>query len=438
MFQINLNTDVLNRLRDKVNEQTNISYNKEFEKKHRGRLLKTYRAWDTICAIMDRLDDTVFFLNELKLNTGKYNRSAFDFFDFMNNASVVIECIRELAGIFGGVSLDNFKNSTDIFNQTGKDGKGTDDLYFNYLRSLCSVHPVETSRHERYQSNDFECCPFVIWNNNGLKGDCDLSAMVYTNKDDEPSKNVLIYISQIFNYVKTRFDFVTEITNAIDEYQKEVISNFRNRKIKKEFENYIDYLRNLDKEMKERNGLDSSYSFDFLINLFELKLSNPINEIKMNLYKNALKYAVEFEHNRLQYMSFEGYDNTGLVYPERNIETSLYIELDSPRSGSEELRSYSYSLGKIGDLNYDSGDANKQWAYKQLDEMQMFLQRLVSFEDADGDFEHYALVQLALYLDCLENNCLINRNIPNDLEYRTRLLSDEEEKELLFNKADTL
>jgi hypothetical protein len=53
------------------------------------------------------------------------------------------------------------------------------------------------------------------------------------------------------------------------------------------------------------------------------------------------------------------------------------------------------------------------------------------FEGATGDFEHYALVKLALYLDCLENKCLINRNIPNDLKYRKRLLSDAEWKELI-------
>ena len=76
IFQINIDTSVLRRLRDKVNENQNISYNKQYKK---------YRAWDKICAIMDRLDDTVDYLNQLKLNTGKYRRSAFDFYDFMNN-----------------------------------------------------------------------------------------------------------------------------------------------------------------------------------------------------------------------------------------------------------------------------------------------------------------------------------------------------------------
>jgi hypothetical protein len=66
-----------------VNEEQNISYNKIYGK---------HRPWDKICAIMDRLDDTIYYLSELKLNTGRYKSSVFDFFDFMNNASVVVDC----------------------------------------------------------------------------------------------------------------------------------------------------------------------------------------------------------------------------------------------------------------------------------------------------------------------------------------------------------
>ncbi len=160
VFKINLDIDVIIRLRNKVNEQQNISYRKtlDFKNKH-------ISAWDKICAIMDRLDDTVDYLNDLELNTGKYSRSAFDFFDFMNNASVVVDCIKELAKIFNA-SYDKVKKATNIFNQLGDDGERTDEKYFEYLRLLCSVHPVKTSRHRRYQDNDFECSPYVVWQNN--------------------------------------------------------------------------------------------------------------------------------------------------------------------------------------------------------------------------------------------------------------------------------
>ncbi|QYF82344.1 hypothetical protein KY492_25960 [Brevibacterium sp. PAMC21349] len=428
VFQINLDIVVLEKLRNKVNEEKNISYNKRSGK---------HRAWDKICSIMDRLDDTVYFINELKLNTGKFERSAFDFFDFMNNASVVVDCIKELVKIFN-VPDDKIKKSTEIFNQLGSDGKGTDERYFEYLRSLCSLHPVETSRHKRYQDNDFECSPFVVWNNIKIwpEDDCDIYAVVYTSKDEETNKRVKIYISQIFEYVETRLDFVTEITTAIGQYQKQVISDLKNRPIKKEkeYDNYIDYLRNLDKEQKERYGSNHYYPFDYIINLYELRISNPQNKMKMNLYLNALKYAIEFEHNSMQNRSDEGYENNGLLYSERKIKTSLYIELYSPDSRSDEKRRYGYNLEKISYLSYDASDSNKQWAYIQLDNARSFLEKYVSFQGAKGDFEHYALVELALYLDCLENKCLINKNIPNDFKYRQRQLSDDELKELFSDK----
>lgn len=427
IFQINLDTDVLVTLRDKVNEEQNISYNKKYHK---------YRAWDKICAIMDRLDDTVDYLNTLKLNTGRYRRSAFDFYDFMNNSSVIVDCIKELVKVFE-VPDDIIKKPTDIFGKLGSDGKGTDESYFEYLRSLCSVHPVETSRHKRYQANDFECSPFVVWNDGIIRdGDCDIYAVVYTSKDGDINKRVPIYISQIFKYVKTRLGFVTEITNSIEQYQKQVISDFKNRPIKKEgkFDNYIDYLRNLNKELQERYGSDAFYPFDYIINLFGLKLSNPRNQNKLNLYLNALKYAITFEHNSLQNMSYTGLENNGLLYPEKSIKTSLYIELYSPHSRSDEEVKYSYNFEKISYLAYNTYYSNKQWAYIQLKDALPFLERYVSFEGAKDDFEHYALVKLAVYLHCLENRCLINKNIPNDLKYRTRLLSSNEWKELFSDK----
>ena len=416
VFKIGLDTEILRKLRNKINEQKNISYNKMYGK---------YRAWDKICAIMNRLDDTVEYLNTIELNTGKYKRSAFDFFDFMNNASVVIDCVKELSKIFE-VSDSEIKNSTNIFNKVGSDGNGTDEKYFEYLRSLCSVHPVETSRHKRYQDNDFECSPYVLWNNSLrlFNDDCDIYAVVYTSKDNESFKRVGIYIEQVFKYVEIRVNFIEKIIDYIDTYQKDMILKLKKQHIKNdtEFNSYIEYLTNLDEEAKDRYGDDHWYSFEYVIKLLQLKLSDSENENKMKLYINALKYAIKFEHNALQNMSNIGYENSGLKYSKENIETSLYIELYSPSSGSKEEIRYGYNIEKIQYLSYDSGDSNKDWAYVQLNEAREFFEKYVSFRNAKSDFEYYALVNLALYLECLENDCIINKNIPNDLKYREKLL----------------
>ena len=416
MFKIELDTEILRKLRNKINEQKNISYNKMYGK---------YRAWDKICAIMNRLDDTVEYLNTIELNTGKYKRSAFDFFDFMNNASVVIDCVKELSKIFE-VSDSEIKNSTNIFNKVGSDGNGTDEKYFEYLRSLCSVHPVETSWHKRYQDNDFECSPYVLWNNSLrlFNDDCDIYAIVYTSKDNESFKRVRIYIEQVFKYVEIRLNFIERIIDSIDKYQKDMLLQLKERHIKNdnEFNSYIEYLINLDEEAKDRYGDEYWYSFEYVIKLLQLKLSDSENENKMKLYINALKYAIKFEHNALQNMNNIGYENSGLKYTEENIETSLYIELYSPSSGSKEERRYGYNIEKIQYLSYASGDSDKDWAYVQLNEAREFFEKYVSFKNVKSDFEYYALVNLALYLECLENDCIINKNIPNDLKYREKLL----------------
>ena len=374
---------------------------------------------------MNRLDDTVEYLNTIELNTGKYKRSAFDFFDFMNNASVVIDCVKELSKIFE-VSDSEIKNSTNIFNKVGSDGNGTDEKYFEYLRSLCSVHPVETSRHKRYQDNDFECSPYVLWNNSLrlFNDDCDIYAVVYTSKDNESFKRVGIYIEQVFKYVEIRVNFIEKIIDYIDTYQKDMILKLKKQHIKNdtEFNSYIEYLTNLDEEAKDRYGDDHWYSFEYVIKLLQLKLSDSENENKMKLYINALKYAIKFEHNALQNMSNIGYENSGLKYSKENIETSLYIELYSPSSGSKEERRYGYNIEKIQYLSYDSGDSNKDLAYVQLNEAREFFEKYVSFKNVKSDFEYYALVNLALYLECLENDCIINKNIPNYLKYREKLL----------------
>lgn len=416
IFQINISTDVLTRLRNKINEEHYISYSKEFYDKNK----KKHRAWDKICAIMDRLDDTVDYLNQLKLNTGKHRRSAFDFFEFMNEASVVMDCITHLVKIFE-IPDEEIKTSTEVFNELGKDGKGTDENYFKYLRSLCSVHPVETDRHKRYQENSFECSPYVVWNDKTIwtNDGSDLYAMVYTSKDNDGFKRIHIYINQIFEYVKIRVNFIENIIEHIEKYQQETIEIFRNTPIKKEedFESYIDYLRNLKKEIEIRYGNDSFYELNYLIELFDLSLSNPDNEEKMNLYKNALKYAIKFEHNSIQNMTNEGYENNGILYSQVNITTTLLKELISLNSGSEDRCKYRYTIEKTSCLSYDSCWSDREWAYAQINEMMPFLERYVTFDKAESDFEHYVLVKLALYLECLENDCLINKNIPSYLNY---------------------
>ena len=180
MAHINLNIDYCAQLRNKVNEYQHYSITRT----HSLKKDNAQRGWEKICAIMDRLDDTTRYLNSIELQKTIGVLAVFDFYNFMNNAATLLDCIKYLGEIYDfDFSNEDIKN--DIFNQRGNNGNGTDKGYFEYLRSLCSVHPIETSRHPEFLDDNtkIECSPYVRWNDGFLttEYDCDLVAIVYTN-----------------------------------------------------------------------------------------------------------------------------------------------------------------------------------------------------------------------------------------------------------------
>ena len=276
-FRINMDLTIINKLQNTINENQNISINKEFSKRI-GKDIKKFNSWDIVCAIMDRIKDTCEYLNTLELNTGEYTRSAFDFINFINNAKVIVDCVNDFANVYD-VSFKNENKSTEIFKQIGKKGQGTDLKYFRYIRSLCSVHPNDTSRHSEYQDNDFECSPFVLWNNGIYSDDNDIHIVVYTSEVDKFPKNINMKIKDIFNFINYRYGLIKKIISAIESYQKEIIAQFKNRRINQpeEFKNYIEYLEYLKKEQNERLGDGMSDLLDYAIKVFKVKLSNEKN-----------------------------------------------------------------------------------------------------------------------------------------------------------------
>ena len=134
-FQIHLDPDLIEEFNASLNAHEHISeqisfVEKAFEKKkYRG-----VPAWDCICVCVHRIRDTVGYLNDQVLGKMEHG-SAFDFINFMNNASVVLDSIDMLAKIIG-VDLSQEDGRVAAFNQTGTDGKGTDKKYFEFLRSL--------------------------------------------------------------------------------------------------------------------------------------------------------------------------------------------------------------------------------------------------------------------------------------------------------------
>lgn len=194
-FQISLDLSLIEEFSSQLDAEEHISMQKEFS----ARRYSGIKAWDCIAVCVHRIRDTSAYLNDMKLGRMSHG-NAFDFFEFINNASIVINSVDMLAEIFS-VDQTEINSQSNIFNMRGEDNEGTDKNYFEFLRSLCVVHPQDTSRHKRYQGSAFVSCPYVTWCDSLTRSfwnNADLHANAFVNEGSSWGDDICIYIEEIF------------------------------------------------------------------------------------------------------------------------------------------------------------------------------------------------------------------------------------------------
>lgn len=375
---------------------------------------------------------------ELGTEEAMKQRSAFDFFDFINNMYVVIHCIKTLAIIFK-VDIQDIQKiecSTECFEEPGLTGKGTDYDFFEYVRSLISVHPVETSMHPEYNGySKVHCSPFTVWTMDKHLRDADLSVHIYTSEKDGDIQTLQLWVYRFEKYLQRWIDFIDVIVDAVYVYNDEKAADYKNQHIKTEheFDSYDAYLRNLREELVVRVGEYTDYLLEYYAKVFTLKMSHPENNHKFELYKNAIKYSIGFLHQRLQHMDNDEITNTGIFYPERGLETELYIELWKPHNIKSEISKYGYELEKLHYID-GSGSLNEEYGRRLMEKIKPLINKYVRFTNEEPAFETHVLVSMALYFESFGFQNLINRNIPNTLDYREVIVPSDEWKILIMNE----
>ena len=442
IYRFHFNTQYASDLRDAVNDRLKQSIdNTHQEKQTKG----PYRAWNRTCAAMDRLEDTLFYLNTLELGKNKNSRSAFDFYDFINNAYIVIDCIKTIGKIFrvDNTLIENIENSTEVFG-TRLSEESTDQKYFEYIRALCSVHPLCTNHQKEFlNGNQFHCCPFVTWERSltWYDGeDADLTAFIYPSGKGQTIFHGL-YVSQFEKYLTKWIDFIRKIIEAKNTYTDKEYEKLRKEPVKNlsDFDNdVVQYLAYLKGEYCKRFDYGSDYLFDDYINFFTVTLSDTYNYAALEKYQNAVIYSLEFLRNELQNMSFEGFENTGIQFPESWLETTLFDSLCNISAYDSSFSAYSYELSKVYYLSTDYSYSvyDKKYARMLLEKPKDLIYKFVHFTNTESDKETLVLVRLALYLDALSRKCFLNKNIPNSSEYRMQILSDEQYADLFIEEEN--
>lgn len=437
-YRFHFNEQLASDLRRAVNDRPKQSVdNTHSERETKGQ----YLAWNRTCAAMDRLQDTLRYINCMQLGGDSYGRTAFDFYDFINSTYVIIDCIKTLGHIFridDGL-IGDVEKATDVFTKPVATECG-DGRYFEYIRSLCSVHPLCTNHQQEFLSgSQFHCCPRVYWQEiyKQESGTWErLTARIYTSQKGYHYLFIELLVPQFEEYLNRWLSLIPKVIEAKNAYTDSIYEEFRKKSLKssEDFKgDCIAYLKYLKKEYCDRFDDSSEYIFDGYIRVFSVQLSDLRNSASLEKYKNAILYSLEFLKNEMLNMSTEGFENTGIEHPDRNTETTLFCELHNPLSSNGVFDNYSYELGKVSYLEDDEycSEFDKEYARRLLEDILEPINQYVVFTGDEPDDEMVVLVSLALYLDSLTTKNIINRNIPNDLKYRTTLLTDSELESIL-------
>ncbi len=315
-MELNLDPKLNKELRDILNEQHNFMFERKVKFKVPGKRDKMEEsgAFNCICACLDRIDSLVKHCNDI----GRNIEDAYGLCDILNYGQTLIDCISMIAKIY----RIKYKSEGDIscFNEKGLDENGNDEKYFKYIRSLCSVHPVETSYYPSYQGEQPEWCPWIstaesqrhIW---GFDKDCseklkeaDFVAIVYRN-DLEYNKHVYISLKQVFRYLRKRYSYIETIIDEVKKQDEEKICELRNKHIllPEECKDYDFYLNELKKAINERCGDNSSWCVNKWKTIFNSHFDDHNFEEILKSYKVELKNGIEKIHISLQNMELDYY-----------------------------------------------------------------------------------------------------------------------------------
>lgn len=202
----------LKELRNQINEDDFVYTNY----KNQG---KDY-TWHLICATLDRLDDTVKYLNSLEIDWDADEFAVFKFYELLNYTCQIRDMVYDLAKLFS-VSLYDIKKTKDIFGNIGNE-TASDDKYVEYLRSLCAIHPTKTDRHNGYgYQTSKEYCPYIGKGGrfNKLLGHDknEILITVYQNDEEELDKFIFIKLNDIYKYLYQRYEKIDLISKRLHE-----------------------------------------------------------------------------------------------------------------------------------------------------------------------------------------------------------------------------
>lgn len=400
-----------------LNYERALNDNKEISVwvKDKKKINKRFPARNKIVCALEQIENVLDYLEFYELKPISEQRNAFGFIEFLNCEYVLVHSINELAKTFH-VSTDDIVEQRDCF-QDFAYGNGNDGEVFEYIRSLCAVHPTDTSMHPTvHKAGEFDCCSRIVWDSITYTEQRDLTAVVYPSEEEGEAEYIGIQVEPFVLYLNKWIALLDDIVEHINSFVEKEKERLRDEPIltAEIFADYTEYIDNLHKEYRRRVGEEQEYLFEEYKLAFQIHFENEETE-KKECYKAALKYMFDFLHKRMQEM--DEHKNSGIKDLPDNVRTNLFYELYQPIEGrsrfSNERSAFSYVYKLNSSHPYDVWHAREV-----LSKIKPLVNEYVEFHNTESQEETNLLLQIATYFDALKQDGYINISIPDTIEYR--------------------
>ena len=348
--------------------------------------------FELICAVMDRFDDSVLYLNSHQTIPS----SAEEIIMLFHHFCIIrdgIKVVSNILNIINGPS-DIFKDYclSEPFLIPEEDYKG-DDKFFDYLRSLFFAHPFITDRSiPNPIKGEVQYSPYILNNRGGLFPDSkdSIGVMVYSNKRE--MFHICIKFDDLKKYIKFKFEKINDIINAfqdiIDNKEKEWAARKVNRN-----QDSADVLLDVIDILKERYLEDSDIVelYDYLT----CEVSEESNIEIINKYRELIVESIPAICDSIDNMDYD--ELYGITSPILN-----------PRL-KEVYPMMHYQLEKIYCYLNEDGYGDVYWGLKQADLFSKeFAKDFVNINAGEMSFiEIKLLVTIACYYQAQKE---VNKN----------------------------
>lgn len=350
---------------------------------------KLKEKYNLICVVMDRLDSAVKYLN----NHSDFPKTEEDFIYFLVYACMVKDAITKLhENVYhrkpSYITQKKYFCNVDHYGKMlfTEETCPTDDVFFEYLRSMAFAHPFQTDyRKGRIFMEDTEkqYCPWVIVHGSYV------GVRVYTSSDKFVIEDITFAFENLKAYIKERYECISEIEKWANNEILLQDEEWAQHKVKRS-EDIFETINSI-KEIYEERFLEN-YAIECIEDYLKCEIVVTENLRNINLYKKELVTAVNLICDALDDMDYEllGKATNILSCRPKNSHQMMHYQL-------EKIFSY---------LNDDIDFWDREWGLKQAEEFSKeFAQKWVVFDfDKMNDTEIKLTVLTACYLEDKEQH----------------------------------